>query len=239
MNMQPAILLGASMMFTLASLGFVSQELGCTEACFTQVSLLQSFPEEDGRNPRAGNPLERDQMKRGQRGERGETSDRGSMGEMHPRMLGRMMDVAKEIDPELAEQLRCLCHDDPDALRSVMRRQGRNLSSLVKLKESDPELFEVKVSELKLDGEIYQITKSIRNLGPDGKVSEAQIASLRGLVRAKTALSIRAQTLSINRLERHIAAMREKIESTSENFDEVVEEHVERILQNASTPEQE
>jgi hypothetical protein len=150
------------------------------------------------------------------------------------RMVERVMEVAKELDPELAEQLGTMCQDDPEAFKKIVRRQGRRLASLVHMRESDPDLFEVKLNELKLDAEISQVSKSIREIGVDEEVSQAQIATLRGLVRAKTALNIRVQTLSINRFERHLKALRERLADTSERFDEVVEQHIAEILGDAN-----
>ncbi|MBC8203426.1 MAG: hypothetical protein H8E91_06310 [Planctomycetes bacterium] len=228
--MQHAIVLGTSMIITMFSLGFVAPEQGCSElTCFAPLCLMQPMPHEmDGRRPRP----DRQGMDPKMRGPRG---DREMMDEMPQRMIERVMEVAKEIDPELAEQLETMCHDDPEAFRKIIRRQGRRLASLVHIRESDPDLFEVKLNELKLDAEIFQVTKSIRALGVDEEVSQAQIATLRGLVRAKTALNIRVQTLSVNRLERHLEALKEQLADTSERFDEVVEQCVAEILAGENT----
>jgi len=151
-------------------------------------------------------------------------------------MIDRVMEIAKEVDPDLGARLGAMCQEDPEVFKSLIKRQGRGLGSLLKLREIDPDLFEVKLNELKLDAEILLVSNSIRELGTDEDVTQAQIATLRGLVRAKTALSIRVQTLSINRLERHIAALRQKIADTSDRFDEVVEERVEQLLSKTKKP---
>lgn len=222
--MQHAIVLGASMMITMASLGFVAPKSGCTEAvCFAPLCLLQPAPGET-RGMRRPNDRSKEAHKRGPRGE------------VTQRMIDRIMEIASEVDPELGERLGTMCQEDPEVFKSLIRRQGRGLGSLLQLREIDPDLFEVKLNELKLDAEILQVSNSIRALGTDEEVTQAQIATLRGLVRAKTALSIRVQTLSINRLERHIAALREKIADTSERFDEVVEERVKQLLSEPKKP---
>jgi hypothetical protein len=46
-----------------------------------------------------------------------------------------------------------------------------------------------------------------------------------------TALSIRAQTLYIKRLERHLEGLRTQLEDTTSRFDEIVEQRVEQLLQ--------
>ncbi len=229
--MQHAIVLGSSMIITLFSLGFVAPDQGCSElTCFAPLCLTQpaahEMDESRGRRPDHPGMVP---MKRGPRG------DREMMEEMPQQVVERVMEIAKELDPELAEQLDKMCHDDPEAFRKTVRRQGRRLASLVHTRESDPDLFEVKLNELKLDAEINQVTRSIRELGVDEEVSQAQMATLRGLVRAKIALNIRVQTLSINRLEQHIEALRKRIADTSERFDEVVEEQLDKLLGDPDT----
>ena len=223
--MQHTIVLGISMIVTMFSLGFVAPEQGCVEiSCYAPLCLMQPMPREMGGRRARPDHQGMDSKMRGSRG------DREMLDEIPLRMVERIMEVAKEIDPELAEQLGTMCQDDPEAFKKIVRRQGRRLASLVHMRESDPDLFEVKLNELKLDAEISQVSKSIRELGIGEEVSQAQIATLRGLVRAKTALNIRVQTLSINRLERHLEALRERLADTSERFDEVVEQHVAEIL---------
>ena len=220
--MQHAIVLGASMMITMASFGFVASDSGYAEAvCFGPLCLLQPPPLSEMRRP---NDRTKDLHKRGPRGE------------VTQRMIDRIMEIAKEVDPDLGALLGAMCQEDPEVFKSLIKRQGRGLGSLLQLREIDPDLFEVKLNELKLDAEILLVSNSIRELGTDEDVTQAQIATLRGLVRAKTALSIRVQTLSINRLERHIAALRQKIADTSDRFDEVVEERIEQLLSKTKKP---
>lgn len=220
--MQHAIVFGASMMITMASFGFVASDSGYAGAmCFGPLCLLQPPPLSEMRRPN-------DRTK--------ESHKRSPRGEVTQRMIDRVMEIAKEVDPELGARLGTMCQEDPEVFKSLIRRQGRGLGSLLQLREIDPDLFEVKLNELKLDAEILLVSNSIRELGTDEDVTQAQIATLRGLVRAKTALSIRVQTLSINRLERHIAALRQKIADTSDRFDEVVEERIEQLLSKTKKP---
>lgn len=145
-------------------------------------------------------------------------------------MVEHIMAVAKEIDPELATQLMSMCEKDPEAFNTIVRKQGRRLGSLIHLRESDPELYEVKVTELKTDAEIYQISEAIRGQDQADPLILGKIAELEGLVRVRTAMSIRAQTLYIERLEQHLVGLRMRLEDTSNRFDEIVGERLEQLL---------
>jgi len=138
--------------------------------------------------------------------------------------------VANEIDPDLGAQLAAVCAVDPEAFQKIIRRQGRRFGSLIRLREDDPELFEVKVTELKIDAEIYSAAEALRGQDLESPESQAKLAELQGLVRAKTALTLRAQTLYIGRLEKHLDALRNRLEDTSARFDEIVTQRVEQLL---------
>lgn len=158
---------------------------------------------------------------------------RGANGRDRPitaNMVEHMMEVAKEIDPELAGQLASLCEKDPEALHKIMRRQGHRLGSLIRLRESDPELFEMKVIELKTDAEIFHLAESMKGQDPTNPTTQAQIAQLEGLIRARTEIAIRAQSLFIERLEQHLAGLRDRLDDTAQRFDEIVDDRLNQLL---------
>ncbi len=149
---------------------------------------------------------------------------------MPANMVEHIMAVASEIDPELAAQLLSMCEKDPEAFNKIIRKQGRRLGSLVHLRESDPELYEVKVTELKTDAEIYQVAEAIRGENQSEPATLAKIVELEGLVRVRTAMSVRAQKLYIQRLERHLSGLQEQLEDTSNRFDEIVQDRLGQLL---------
>jgi hypothetical protein len=204
----------------------------CYVTCL-EANLMISLQPGEGLKPASGIKLDKNGRDRPERiGPNGER--RSSFGADRPipaQMLGHVMAVATEIDPELASQLSAICTADPAAFESIIRRQGRRFGSLVRLRESDPELFEVKVAELKTDAEIYFVIEGLRGCELSDPAIQAQLVQLRGLIRAKTALSIRAQTLYIKRLERHLEGLRTQLEDTTSRFDEIVEQRVEQLLQ--------
>ena len=157
---------------------------------------------------------------------------------MPKNMVEHVMAVANEIDPDLAAQLAVVCAADPEAFQKIIRRQGRKFGSLIRLREDDPELFEVKVAELKTDAEIYSAAEALRGQDMKSPKSQAKLAELQGLVRAKTALTLRVQTLYIGRLEKHLNALKSRLEDTSVRFDEIVAQRVEQLLATVAQSEE-
>lgn len=212
----------------------------CCYMTYLEAITMVPVQPSDGLKPVSGIKLDRNAKDRlGRIGKNGEQTRerRTPFGVDRPipaQMLGHVMAVANEIDPELASQLSSICEADPAAFEQIIRRQGRRFGSLVRLRESDPELFEVKVAELKTDAEIYFVTEKLKGSNVSDPAIQAQLMQLRGLIRAKTALSIRAQTLYIERLERHLDGCRTRLQETTSRFDEIVDERVEMLLQENS-----
>ncbi len=223
---------------TLMTLGMSSSNTQrCCYVICLEANMIVPVKPGDGLKPASGIKLDRKTRERPERfGANGEQARERRMSfgidrPMPAQMLGHVMAVATEIDPELASQLSAICAADPAAFENIIRRQGRRFGSLVRLRESDPELFEVKVAELKTDAEIYFVTEGLKGIKMSDPSIQAQLMQLRGLIRAKTALSIRAQSLYIERLERHLDGLRNRLKETTSRFDEIVDERVEKLLQ--------
>jgi hypothetical protein len=197
--------------------------LNCTTSCLMMYlqTPTDDHPKAERDYPRGQGKVRMDRMK---------PNGEGMNRTMPVNMVEHIMEVAAEIDPELASKLSVMCEKDPDAFDKIVRRQGHRLGSLIRLREQDPELFEVKVTELKTDAEIYHVAESLRGQDLEDPNMKAKLVELEGLVRVKTAISIRSQMLSIERLERHIEALRTRIEDTSLRFDEIVIKRLDQLL---------
>lgn len=246
--MKRTVVIGALFAILYFGLGMtsrVSPSLYCIE-CTSQCLMMLYQPNDDlklasdkGAHPPTANRARPDRMKRGDKQPKGSKGSFGTERPMTADTIEHVMAVAKEIDPELAEQLASMCEKDPDAFEKIIRRQGRRMGSFIRLRDSDPELFEVKVTELKTDAEIFHLAGELRGKDVDDPSIQGHLVNLRGLVRVKTGLSIRVQSLYVERLERHLRGLRERLEDTSARFDEIVEERVEQLLQAVHKDEQE
>ena len=236
--MRRIIIIGAFFTVLYFGLGMTYQVsssacgIECTPQCFALLVQQNDHKQDiDSGNRQLMTDRERPDRMRGDKPSR---DGRGSIGAdrpMTPNMVEHVMAVAKEIDPELAEQLSSMCEKDPDAFEKIVRRQGRRMGSFIRLRDLDPELFEVKVAELKTDAEIFHLADELRGKDINDPSVQGHLANLRGLVRAKTGLSIRVQSLYIERLEHHLQGLRGRLEDTTIRFDEIVEERVSQLLQ--------
>lgn len=203
----------------------------CSSQCIAML-LQQDSPLPERNSGNHPQMIDRARPDRKMRGDKPPVDGRGPGADrpMTQNMIEHVMAVAKEVDPELAEQLSSICEKDPDAFEKIVRRQGRRMGSFIRLRDSDPELFEVKVAELKTDAEIFHLADELRGKDVNDSSIQGHLANLRGLVRAKMGLSIRVQSLYIERLEHHLEGLRGRLEDTTIRFDEIVEERVNHLL---------
>ena len=157
-----------------------------------------------------------------------------------PEYCERVMAIAEEIDPAIAAYLKTMCEEDPEGFERVIHRQGKRLGSLMRLKETDPALYDIRLTGLKTDAEIIRVSKALQVAGPDDPQLQANAAELRALIGARIKNATRAKELDIKRLQKHIEKLEAEIAETESRFDELVEKRFNQlfdVVQNAnSTP---
>mgnify|MGYP001492888222 CR=1 FL=1 len=211
-------------LFTIFSmLGLSGSEhtasLQSTKSLFTFVQDVPSFDRIRGQGGKGGKRIGRGLPNEGEK-----------KGPMSPDKVEHYLAIAKKVDPALAEQLGAMCEKDPEAFQRIIHRQGHRIGSLIRLRESDPELYEVKVAELTIDAEIYHLTESLNGKDVNSSVTQGKIAELKGLVRSKTKISIQAQRLYIQRLQDHLNALQERLSDTENRFELIVDSRVNQLL---------
>ena len=160
-----------------------------------------------------------------------------------PEYCEHVMVIAEEIDPAIAAYLKTMCEEDPEGFERVIRRQGKRLGSLMQLKETDPALYDIRLSGLKTDAEIIRVTQALQVAGPDDPQLQANAAELRALIGARIKNATKAKKLDIKRLEKHIVKLKAEIGETESRFDELVEKRFNQLFDvvqdTNSTPKEE
>ena len=160
-----------------------------------------------------------------------------------PEYCERVMGIAEEIDPAIAAYLKTMCEEDPEGFERVIRRQGKRLGSLMRLKDTDPALYDIRLSGLKTDAEIIRVTQVLQVAGPNDPQLRANAAELKALIGARIKNATRVKELDIKRLQKHIEKLKAEVAETESRFDELVERRFKQlfdVVQNAnSTPKEE
>ncbi len=158
---------------------------------------------------------------------------RGAMGELTPELIKQCLEVAHDVKPQLASRLERLKREStPEQFEQAMRRNARHLLNLVRLRDRDPGLYDLKMRELQTGEQIQQVTARLREALDTGSTGQAQLfkTELYELVRLQASQSIEARGRYLLRIKEHIAALSQQIDEEATNFDSTVERRFQEIL---------
>jgi len=145
--------------------------------------------------------------------------------------VDRYLEVAEQIDPMLADQLRSMCQLDPGHFGRVLRRLGPRLGELVDMRQTDPDLFERKIHELHLEAAIESLAASIRMARALGEPPDPGTdAQLRGLVEAQLGATLRTRQHLLDRMRAELAEAEVELNREAADFSSEVGRRLEALL---------
>jgi len=161
------------------------------------------------------------------------SSEHQSYRELTPELLDECLEIAAEIFPSMAKSLQAQREKDSSGLERQIRRRAAWLLPLVELKHRDPDLYELKLFELKADAQINAIAQHLRQALADGNTVEAEQLEeqLRALLRFQGVLLLRSRDDYICRLQEHIEQLQEQLQIDRDNFDEQIEQRIQVLIQ--------
>lgn len=195
----------------------------------------QVAPETSPTPPRAGD------RRRGERGRLGGGAMRFPRGDgdgpepgddrprrLSPQQVELVVETAREIFPEWAERLESLREQDPDGLDRAIAGNARRLFALAMLRERNPDLFKMKVEELRNQIELRRLSSRMQELAEAG--DQAAIASTREEIRVLAAkhvdLGLRTRAMELAAMDEAIRRMRTELEADSLARDAAIDELV-------------
>ncbi len=145
--------------------------------------------------------------------------------------IQRCLEVAREVDPQLAQRLEDLQRESPGPAFERAIAGARYLRALANLKQRDPQLYNVKIMELQTDANIDGLLQEFRELRRDGIASAGLEARLHALVRVQVGYSIAARGMALRRLTEHVQEVTEKLAEDSKNFEKTVRHSLRELLE--------
>ena len=168
----------------------------------------------------------------------------GGMGPLTEDMADRCIEIAREVDPEIASRLAGARKSDPDEFDRQMRAGsfGRRLLALAQLKTHDPILYGQKISELSSAVQIDRTAKQLRDLKDDpdaslGKIEELE-TNLRSLLQVQLAMSIYARGNMICRFEERMQHMKDDLDRDVRNFQSTIDARMKLLLESPQSDDQ-
>jgi len=150
-------------------------------------------------------------------------------------MIVRCMDVAREVDPDLAARLDTIRRDRSE--QDFRRAMGlaHHLVGLVRLKQENPQLYDVKVKELhvqaRVDRVMDQLIAARRAAAP---VADYE-SELNRLVMEQVGYALVARGMYLRRLTDTVEALRDELDRDSQpaNFLPAVQRRLQVLLDRA------
>ena len=153
---------------------------------------------------------------------------------LSPKLVELCLEVARDVEPELANRLEAIRQRSPGPAFERAIRNARHLRGLVDLKQRDPQVYELKVRELRLDAQIDSVLKQLAGARQtSSEAAETIEAHVRGLVRQQVAASIASRGMYLLRLKENLTSLQEQLAHDAANFEEAVERRMEALIEEA------
>lgn len=151
--------------------------------------------------------------------------------QLSPEMIQRCLEVAHDVDPALAEDLEELRQTRGEPAFGQSIRRARHLVGLARLKERNPQLYDVKVQELKVDAKVTRTLEALQLARREGRSVGHLEHELHELVREQVSLSIASRGMYLQTLQEHVKGMQERLEKEATSFHKTVEARYAELLE--------
>jgi hypothetical protein len=161
-----------------------------------------------------------------------------SSGRSRPELSERCVEVARDIDPVLGKQLANLRQQNPAEFDRNMRIVGRKLLAMAELKERDPDLYGAKLSEMRLDLNVRQKGRELREARAAGNRQDTEMLEkqLRTALAIQLGMSIKSRAEIICQLQDRINIIRAEIDHQASTFNEIVEARFHDLVNGPAQP---
>ena len=152
-----------------------------------------------------------------------------------PELIDQALRVAHDIDAAIATRFRDLRAKNPVELERRLRRATR-IWDLVKLKQEEPHLYQLKLVELRVDAEVSRLAAELRKARGEQRESDADALEqqLRMQMRLKLVFEFKAREDYLCRLQDIVGRLEKELEaerqSLKKNFDDVVDKRIAEML---------
>ncbi|MEI6474674.1 MAG: hypothetical protein WCO75_04715 [Planctomycetota bacterium] len=152
-------------------------------------------------------------------------------GPMPPEMIDRVIAVARDVSPELAAQLEERRTMAPDEMSQAMRQSARRLVALAVIKERNPNLYAIRVEDVRLQLELRTLGDAYRAAQEAGDASKAAALGVQiaAKVRAQVDIDLKARAQELIALDEQMKAMRDDLVQEQRGTDARVAERIDAV----------
>lgn len=161
--------------------------------------------------------------------------DRESRGPdaLSPRQRRLVLEVVRDLQPADADLGERDLREVPDErLQEALRRHGRTVLLLARLREQQPELYEARVTELRLERSARRLAERHAEAQVSGntELTASVEARLRDVLAEQHDAATRARQIELRVLEERAEALRRQIQERRERRDAILDRRLEELL---------
>ena len=176
----------------------------------------------EARQPNAGARAERRSGNRNERRNRGSSS-------LTENQVEEAVALMIELDPSMAPKVEELRSERPELLRRAVTRRFPRIGHMLKLKESRPALYELRVSDIRLETLSHQQARALAALPEGDPAADAARAQLRDTLEQHFAVRQEVRRAEIEMLREQLAKMEAKRVDEKTRRDELVDKRLAQL----------
>ncbi len=151
---------------------------------------------------------------------------------MSEKQIDEALALLKKVRPALAQRLAQVRDESPQRVGWLIEHRFPHLRYLLELKENDPDMYELRVDDVRLSYESQDLAEQYRQAQKDN--NHRQVRELRSklekLVESHFEVRQKIRQLELKRLEQRIEDLREQIEKRDDDRDELVEQRLGELV---------
>lgn len=144
--------------------------------------------------------------------------------------LKQAVEAVRSISPETGENLDKLLASDPEQARQAINKLGPRLRFMVWSKVMDPEGFEIKAAEQRLQLQAAEIAQRIKQLSGDPEQAQRLKKELKPVLEHHYEARVKVMEHELLSLERRLQRLREELANQRTTKDKIIEERMAYLL---------
>ncbi len=165
----------------------------------------------------------------------------GSFRERRDQMAGQFEDVLAvldDLDPRMADRLRNAGDERPGLRMMAIQRHFPEVTRLVRLRNDDPEMYDLRVRDLRLFKRSVVLATEARSAAEEGDDNAADdlTDTLDDVVEEHFDVQQEIRALELERLEARIEALKDAHDERDRNKRDLIEQRTQRLLEGKDLP---
>jgi hypothetical protein len=164
--------------------------------------------------------------------------DNPDVPELSPEQASQVIEAVREHFPLLADRLSESSKDNPDAVRNLLREYPR-LAELIRLKKSDPKMFDLRSQDLRLEKQSRELVQQYRHAqkSNDKPKADALKNDLQRVIGDHFTLRQSIRELELQRLEQKLSQLKTQLETRKNSRDALVQSRLSELTDDGAQAE--